>query len=349
MDTSLRGIAPFARRLILALALAAAALALWRLRYALLLIFVALLLAVFIRLLADPLVRRLRLPDVLAVLISLLVILTAVSTGVMLAGAEFSSQFREVVARLPQAWSRVAAFARDYGVPLDPQTLLGGPTLNSLAARAAGAVGVALTLLGQIVVVLFAALFFALQPRLYREGAIALFPEGRAQERAREFLELLGNALKQWLFGQLTSMTIIGILVAVSLSLIGAPSALVLGVLTGIAEFVPYVGAISAGLLATLVALSVSPETALMTLLTFIVVQQLEGNVITPLVMRRAVRLAPAVNIFALTALASIFGPAGVFVAVPTAVVVLVAVKYFWLRHGLGRETRIPGEGRALH
>lgn len=346
MKTSDQALAPFAQRVVLGLTLAVVALALWHLRFALLLVFIALLLAIFIRLLADPLVRRLRLPEPAAVFLSLLVILAVAGAAVFLAGAEFGSQFQDVVARLPRAWVRIAAFAEHYGVPLDIPFLLEGASLNQLAGRAALVLQSVLSGLGQVVVVSFAALFLALQPKLYREGLVAMFPPGRAQEQAGQFLHLLGNALKQWLLGQLLSMLIIGVLVAVSLQLVGAPSALVLGVLTGVAEFVPYVGAIAAGLVATLVALSVSPHTALLTFGVYVLVQQLEGNVITPLVMRRAVRLAPALNIFALVVMAGVFGPPGVFVAVPSAVAALVAVKFFWLRGALGRETAIPGEDR---
>lgn len=333
----------FARRVLIVLSLAAVALALWRLRIIVLMVFIAILLAVFLRLLADPIARRTGLPGPIAVLLALALLIASLMGLGALIGGELQEQLRDLALRIPAVLRQLTGLLRDAGLPIDAQGLLDSGSIEAVALQAAGAAQTLLQITAQTIVVLFGALFLALQPRLYVDGLLALFPPGQ-RAKAEEYLLLTGGALKQWLLGQLTSMLIIGVLVSVALMVIGLPGALALGVLTAVAEFVPYVGAISAGLVATLVALSVSPETALITFLAYLVVQQLEGNLITPLVMRRAVRLAPALNVFALASLAAVFGPAGVFVAVPFAVTATVAVKFFWLRLALNEETNIPGQ-----
>jgi len=336
--------AGFTRRALPIVFLVIALLALWRLRIVLLMAFIAILLALFLRLLADPIARRTGMPEPLAVACALGLIFGVLYGVGALAGNEMAQQFRDLRDRLPAAWTQVQALSARWGAPLDASDLIEARQLEQVAVRALLAANTLLQIAGQTVVVLFGALFLALQPKVYQRGLLAMIPPGRQRARMSAFLDLTGRALRQWLLGQLTSMTIIGVLVSITLMLIGVPGALALGVLTGVAEFVPYVGALSAGLIATLAALSVSPQTALLTLGAYALVQQLEGNLITPLVMRQAVRISPAVNVFALATLAGLFGVAGVFVAVPFAVVTMVAVKYFWIRETLGQATIIPGE-----
>ena len=123
------------------------------------------------------------------------------------------------------------------------------------------------------------------------------------------------------------------------------PAALALALLAGLAEFVPLVGPIVATISALLIALSVGWETALWTLLLYIVIQQVESNLIIPLVQRRVVELPPAVTLFAVVAFGLLFGLLGVLFATPLAVVVFVAVKKLWVRETLGAPTKMPGEG----
>jgi predicted PurR-regulated permease PerM len=112
----------------------------------------------------------------------------------------------------------------------------------------------------------------------------------------------------------------------------------------GLAEFVPLIGPIVAAIPAILIALAAGWEMALWTLLLYVAVQQLESNVITPLVQRQAVELPPAVTVFAVVAFGLLFGWVGVLFATPLAVVVFVATKKLWVRDTLGERTELPGE-----
>lgn len=127
--------------------------------------------------------------------------------------------------------------------------------------------------------------------------------------------------------------------------LLGLPAYLALGLLAGLAEFVPVVGSILAAAPALLLALTEGGiDLALWTLLLYVAVQQLQGNLIAPLVTRRMVSLPPAVTLVAIVAFGLVFGPLGVLFAAPLAVVAFVAVKRLWVREALGEDTDVPGE-----
>jgi predicted PurR-regulated permease PerM len=107
---------------------------------------------------------------------------------------------------------------------------------------------------------------------------------------------------------------------------------------------VPIVGPVVSATPALLIALTDSWETALWTLLLYVGIQQVESNLIMPLVQRRVVELPPAVTLFAVVAFGLLFGSLGVLFATPLAVVIFVAVKKLWVRETLGESTPLPGE-----
>ena len=139
-------------------------------------------------------------------------------------------------------------------------------------------------------------------------------------------------------------MLLVGVVTTLGLYAIGLPSALALGLIAGLAEFVPLVGPVFSAIPALLVALSVGGQTVFWVLGLYIVVQQLEGNLITPVIQRQTVDLPPALTLFALIAIGVLFGPLGVLLSTPLAVVIFVCVKQLYVRETLHEETEIPGE-----
>jgi predicted PurR-regulated permease PerM len=99
-----------------------------------------------------------------------------------------------------------------------------------------------------VLVTVISGIYLAAQPALYREGLIKLFPR-RWRRGVNETLQDIATALELWLVGQLIQMLIIGLLSTLAVWLIGLPSPLALGLIVGMAEFVPYVGPIAAAFL----------------------------------------------------------------------------------------------------
>ena len=112
-------------------------------------------------------------------------------------------------------------------------------------------------------------------------------------------------------------------------------------------NFIPFIGPILGAIPALIFALAIDVETVLWTAGATVAIQQLEGNIMTPLIQRQAVLMPPALALFAIVIFGLLFGLLGVFLAVPLAVALLVLVKKLWVRETLGEHTVVPGEESA--
>jgi predicted PurR-regulated permease PerM len=157
----------------------------------------------------------------------------------------------------------------------------------------------------------------------------------------------LAGALRLWLLGQLIEMAIIGVLSGFSVWLIGLPSPIALGVIAGVAEFVPYLGPILAAIPALLVAVTINLQAVLWTLLAYILIHQAEGHLIMPLIQRRMVHIPPALMLMNIVALSLLFGPLATVFAAPITVVLFVIVAKLYVRDSLEEQVPIPGEPAA--
>lgn len=322
----------FLRRLLIAVAIVALALALWQLESLLLLVFASMLVAILLRGVSTRIHRYLHLPDSLSVVLAALFILLLIIGIFWLFGAQIASQLSDLQSRLPQALGRLEEGLNIYGIGQASGEL--GELLKDgkVISRITGATAAVLGGLGGIILVLAGGFYLALQPKLYLDGLLLLIPE-QSRDDISETLAACGKALRQWLKGKFFSMVLVGIATWLALLLIGLPSAMALGLLAGLGEFVPLIGAFVTAIPALLIALTVSPEMVLWTLVVYIIIQQLEGNILMPLVQQHMVSLPPALTLFAVVAAGMLFGLPGVLLATPLAVVLFVAVK----RKALGK------------
>ena len=200
-----------------------------------------------------------------------------------------------------------------------------------------------LTTIGLVFIV---GIYFAINPQLYKKGLLLLVPEEK-EERISDVLETSGRALWLWLKGQLIAMAFVGVILTVGLMIIGVPLALVLGIIGGLLEFIPFIGPFLSAVPILLLALSVDTQTAFFAVILLLIVQQLEGNVITPLVQQQMVHLPPSVVILGIMAFGLIFGVAGLILATPLAVVVMVMVGMLYVQDVLGKEVAVPGQAEV--
>ena len=121
-------------------------------------------------------------------------------------------------------------------------------------------------------------------------------------------------------------------------------AAFALGFIAGIAEFVPIIGPILAAIPALLIASTQDLQTVLLALAVLVVVQQVESNLIMPLIADRMVSIAPAVGLFAVVAMGVLFGPLGLLLGFPLAIVFDVAVRRLYVRDTLGQPVQIVGK-----
>jgi predicted PurR-regulated permease PerM len=342
---SVYGERTFLRHLLIALALVALALLVWRLIDLLLLLFGSVLVAIILRTMADSISRWIRISEAWSLLIAVLALFVVAAGASWLFGAEVAAQTRGLTETVPDAWGAFEARISNtvLGESLQGWLEEASPEGSSVLAG----LGTAALLFGSafvsVLVVVVGGIYLAAQPGLYRTGLLKLVPL-RQRALMAETFDDTGRALRLWLLGQLVAMALVGLLIGVGLALIGVPSAFALGLLAAIAEFVPLIGAVVAAIPALLLALAEGNDVALLTLALYVVVQQIEGNVITPIVQQRIATLPPALTLFAILAAGSLFGTLGVLLAAPLTVAFYVVVKRLYVREALDTPTSIPGE-----
>jgi predicted PurR-regulated permease PerM len=331
----------FIERLVIAIAIVAVALLVWRLSDLLLLVFGAVLVAVILRAVAMPFRERLGLPHGLSLLIAVLLLFALIGGLAALFGAQAMGQAVALQEAIPAAWQELLRRLEPIGLAQPLQGLAaGGESIVSRIGNVAMSVGSGLA---DTLLVLAGGIYLAAEPGLYRTGLLKLVPE-RARPLVDEAMKDSGRALMLWLKGRLVSMTIVGILTWIGLVLLGVPAAVALAVVAFLLEFIPFLGPILSAIPAILLAMAISPTLALWTGGLYLLIQQLEGNIVEPLVQKRAVSMPPVLLLFAVVAGALLFGMTGVILAAPLTVVLFVLVKRLYVREALDTPTPIPGE-----
>ncbi len=337
--------AQFARRVLIAVAIGAAALALWHLRSVVLLLFAATLVAVLLTALSGLIRRLLPIGESAGLFAALALVLAVLGLAGYLFGAEVERQFRDLAERLPGAVAQAEAWLVEMGLRDDvlEQLRRAAPTPGAVVDFVSGAFSIVSGILSAIGLAIVGGIYLAIQPQLYRDGLVRIWPP-RLRATVAGTVDAAGRALRSWLTGQLFAMLVIGTMSAIGLWAIGMPSWLALGLIAGIVQFVPLAGPILAAIPALLVALSQGPQMLLSVVLLYIAIQQVEGNLLTPMVQREVSALPPALTIFTLVAFALLFGATGVILAVPLTVVIYAVVGKLWMRDTLGEAVRLPGE-----
>jgi predicted PurR-regulated permease PerM len=318
-----------------ALFLAAAVALLWALSDVVLLVFAAILLAVLLRGAAQLLVRLVGLPVNLSLAIVVILSLLILSGSAWILGPRFVSEGQQLVKEIYDYVGHMRSrYAHSFWFGA-LQRMTSGQSGLSIAPLAPKLLTVTFGTTGALVLLIATALYLAVSPRLYLRGAMLLVPPKR-RRRAEEILKLLGHVLRYWMLGQLIDMAVVGVLATLGLALLGIPLPLALGALAGLLTFVPYLGAILAGIPAVIVASTVGPASILWVVLLYTGCHMVEGYIVAPLVTRRTVRLPPAVTLLSMVILGELYGFLGILVATPLAAVIILLVRELYVRDVLG-------------
>lgn len=330
------------RRVLIAAAVAALVFVLWRVAPILMLLFGAVLIAILLRGLVNVAEKHASVSDRWSFAIVTSTILVVMAGIGVLFGAQISGQVSQVFEQAPEALDAAGA---SIGIS-DASERLGEAMADDSGQLFSNIAGFGYSLLGglaDLVVVVVAAIYLAAEPRPYRHGVAKLFPKGQ-QRRILETMSDAAAALRQWFSGQLVSMVAVGLASGIAFWLIGLPSPIGLGIIAGITNFVPLIGPLVGAIPALLLAFLQEPITVFWTAGAILVIQQLEGNFLMPLVQQRAVNLPPAVALLSILVFGALFGVLGVIFATPLAVLTSVVVEKLWVRETLGVETAVPGE-----
>ena len=204
---------------------------------------------------------------------------------------------------------------------------------NRLVAQIGGAgryflrvLGSTVEVLAGIVLVIFLAIYLAIDPSVYRRGLLHLVPR-RARGRTEEILTAIAVTLRKWLVTQLIAMIVIGVVSTVVLMALKVRAAVPLGILAGLLEFVPTLGPIISSLPAIAMGFVDSPQKALAVAIAYVGIQFLENHLLIPILMKEGVDLPPALTIVMQALMAIIFGILGLLVAVPLLATIMIAAR----------------------
>lgn len=304
-----------------------------------LLLFIATILSLYLGAVRDFLARRFHIPDRLAFIFAVIGTILALATLIGLLVPPVVEQTRALIDVLPDYisnWEKgidnfVARFPAMRGVwqPGQHQVLQAVyERLSSTAGDVVPKVFSAVQVLIDAFAVMVMSIYMALQPGIYREWVIALFPPVH-RDLVRDVLRDLADTLRAYIVAQLTTMTVLAALTALGLYLLGVPYWLTFGIFTGLVAIVPFFGTLLSTLVPALFVLS-GPNggtRALYVIGLGVVVHLIEGNVVSPLVMSKGVDLPPVLTILSVLVIGKLLGPLGLVIAVPTLATVMVIVR----------------------
>lgn len=306
----------------------------------LLLVFGAVLFAVFLDGLSELLRQKARLPRGWALFIVVWVFVFFLFGLGWIAGPRMADEFNRLAERLPEAIQSIRQQITHYewgrelvGYVLTPEEMLSMG--SGFLGQITGFFSTAFGLLISGAFLLFVGVYLAASPQWYLEGAIGLLPPGR-RERGRQVFSALGRALRWWLVGRFSSMGLVGVLTAMGLWVIGMPLAVPLGVIAALLSFIPYIGPVVSAVPALLLALGEGSRMTLYVIVVYSAVQTLESYFLTPMIQERAVSIPPAVLITSQLLMAVLFGLPGLLLSAPVTVVAIVLIQMLYQQDVLG-------------
>ena len=318
-------------------------------------IFFCYLIAPIVHVLEQPLYignSEIRLPRTLALVLVYLLIGTALFVGFRLIWPPMWQQINELAKNMPSylksatdatnnvinganSWMRhlkLPQESRDY--LLDHIKDLAGSALPWFESLVGGLVGLVPYLTWLILVPILS--FFLLKDAVsFEQNLIALLPSERLQKRVHWLLMDVSRTLAAYIRAQITSCLVVGTVVMIGLSLIGAPYPIVLGAIAGLLEFIPLIGPLISACIIFGLTLTVAFKTALIVALFLAILRMLQDYFIYPRIVGRGIKMHPLVVIVAILAGAEIGGLIGIFLSIPVVGLVIVFYNHYLAFRGI--------------
>ena len=269
--------------------------------------------------------RKKKVPKFLSVLIPYFVIILLLFILIFPLVPFVLQQLKSLTVDFPKYLSQAANM---LGMKINVREVQGylNGQMNNIGSSA---VQVTTTLFGgifTIITVFIVSLYLLLYNDSFKKNFVKLFHRNQ-QEKMLTTVSLINEKLGAWLQGQILLSVSIGILTWIALMLLNFPFSLPLAILAGILEILPTLGPTLAAVPAVIVALTISPTMALVIIVTYILIQTLEGQLLVPQIMKRAVGLNPVVVILGVTIGANLMGIVGALVSIPFISFIVVIYK----------------------
>lgn len=284
----------------------------------------------------------------LGALVALFGVLTGLGFAVI---PSFISQAKQFVAQLPSIFTGIQRYihgiagtrTRNLSAQLSsfaegylhhPQRLI-GPIEQ---------VGVTITgVVVSLVLIFVAAFLIAVNPTVLIDNFLRLMPRAR-RGQARDVLARVRIAWLGWMIAVGIDMLVLGGLLFLGMEIIGLNFAIGFAVFSALMTVIPNYGSVISAIPPILDGLAQSPTKALLVLLVYVIVNQIEGNLILPLIMARTVDMHPAVVTIGLLGMGALFGLIGVLIAIPLLSLTIILVEALWIEPQEARNARADPE-----
>lgn len=320
---------------------------LWQIKQVLLLAFAAVVFATTINQLIKLLQSKFALKRKTALAIAVTGILTFIIGFIALVIPPFIEQFRQLVDLVPRGLEQLSSLNNWLRDVLPQDLFQEVKELESLAQNwqsfadkfFSSFFGLFSSTLGMLVngfLVTVVTIMLLSNPTPYKQMFLLIFP-AFYRRRVQTILKKCEKNLGGWAIAILFSMTIIAVLSGIGLILLGVKLPLANSLLAGILTFIPNLGPLLSVIPPAAMALLDSPWKALAVIILYFLIQQVETNLLTPIVMQKQVSLLPAITLLSQIAFAILFGVLGLFLALPFTVLAKVWLKEVLVKDVLDR------------
>jgi predicted PurR-regulated permease PerM len=337
----------FVYRIMLIIFLIGLALALWTLRGAIMLLFLAAILATALSI-PVAFLRKRGLSNTQAVLSTVISTLVVLFLVVILIVPPFVRQIGNLIEDLPDALQNANDQYNDIAnsLGLFPQVETGAKDLDqnsvsdfisnqtkSVTGQVFPFLGIVGSIIGNLLILFVLTVYLLAEPTAYVEGALTLVPRAY-RPRALEIITSLGKSVRLAVLSQIFSSTIVATFTTIGLAILGVDDALALGILAGFFNFIPNFGPLVSLVVGTVFALA-SGGPVILVILLYLLVQQLDSNIITPRIIRQTLSMPGAVVIATQLAAGALFGFLGLLLAVPLVAVIMTLVREMYVYDAL--------------
>jgi predicted PurR-regulated permease PerM len=299
--------------------------------------FVALILSAAV----DPWVdkwEKYRIPRGISILLIYLILFSILFFTVYLLIPPISNEFQQLQVNFPDYYNKatelftsVQAFSSSHGLSQNSDSLMNS-IRNNVPAAISSVLDTVYNIFGSIIsffIILVIGFYFTVEENALKR-AVTFFLPRKYNEQTLSLINKVQEKIGSWLVGQLVLCLIIGSLTYIGLTILGVKYALVIALFAAVGEFVPYIGPIISAFPAVFLAFTQSPIKGVLVLILFIVIQQLENNLLVPKVMQKAVGLNPIASMVAMLIGAQLAGVIGIILAIPVATAISVVIKEYW-------------------
>jgi predicted PurR-regulated permease PerM len=311
-----------------------------------LLVFGGILCAVVLNYTSNLIAQKFKLKYNLSFAIVLLLILVLIGGIVLMIGPSIGEQVTEMMDTIPKS---IMKLKEDFAHTSLGQNIINqipdnpGDLIKDKGKAFTTVVGSFLSAIGAIAnffIIIVIGIFIAANPIKYRKGFIRLFPVN-FRERLSEVMDKIYHTLSLWMMAKLISMSVVGILTAIGLQILGIPLPYALALIAALLCFIPNIGPYLGLIPAVLIAFLEGPEKALFVIILYTCIQLVETYMITPFVEKKMVSLLPALTILWMILIGLLTGVLGLILATPILVVLIVIIEELYVKDYLEKQDEV--------